>query len=66
MSVMHETSQSAMRPCFSSAEVLFSLNSLTACFRSSLLVPPMHFMNVSSGSEGGEGGWNCTTKDSVP
>ena len=56
MSVMAETSQSAMGPYFAMAEAAFELNSVTAVFREALLgkVP------------GGDGGWNCTTKDLVP
>eukprot|EP00964_Phaeocystis_antarctica_P028795 scaffold16235_cov50-Phaeocystis_antarctica.AAC.4 len=62
MSVMAETSQSAMGPYVAVAAVASSLNTWTATFREAVLVK----VPGGCGGEGGDdGGWNCTTKDPV-
>jgi hypothetical protein len=70
MSVMAETSQSAIMPYVAVAAVGLSSNARTAVCREALVV------KVLAGEDGGEGdggggegdggGWNCTTKDSLP
>ena len=63
MSVMAETSQSAMGPYVASAEATSASYAWTAVFSASLVV------KVPGGDGGGDGGavcWNCTTKDLVP
>ena len=50
MSVIAETSQSAMGPYVAMAEAAFALNSSAAVFKEAVLV------NVPGGNGGGEGG----------
>ena len=70
MSVMPETSQSAMGPYVAVAAAASRLNAWTAAFREALLVKVPGGDDGGEGGEGGEGGgdsgWNCTTKDLVP
>ena len=59
MSEMHETSQSAIRPYVSTAEVAFLMNSVTAVFSSALLVNRQGLGGSDGeggGSDGGDGG----------
>merc|ERR1740124_1118426 len=60
MSETNETSQLAMGPYVAMAAVASSLNAWTAVFRKAV------FVKMPGGDVGGEGGWNCTTKDLVP
>ena len=64
ISVMDETSQSAMGPYLVVAAVGFASYARTAVCREALVVK----MRGSSdgGDGGGDGGWNCTTKDLAP
>ena len=59
MSETPETSQSATGPYVAMAASAFSVKARTAAFRDALLV------KVPGGDGGGDGDWNCTTKDSV-
>ena len=65
MSVMAETSQSAMGPYVAMAEAAFVLNAAAAVFRESVVVK---VPGGNAGGEGGEGGEESvvTTKYSVP
>ena len=73
MSVMAETTQSAMRPYVAMAAVGSALYAWTAFRREALVVKVPGGEDGGEGGKGGEvgegggdGGWNCTTKDLVP